>query len=75
MGKRESYAPGTFCWVDLATTDPTGAMDFYGEIFGWEKLLMEEDEELAYMVLRNAGSGNGGIMPMNERHGNAPPTG
>jgi hypothetical protein len=22
MGKREHYAPGTFCWVDLATTDP-----------------------------------------------------
>src|SRR5919202_1036741 len=24
MGKRERYEPGTFCWVDLATTDPAG---------------------------------------------------
>lgn len=26
MGKRERYEPGTFCWVDLATTDPAGAI-------------------------------------------------
>ncbi len=36
MGKRERYAPGTFCWVDLATTDAEGAKAFYGELFGWE---------------------------------------
>ena len=36
MGKRASYEPGTFCWVDLATTDPEGAKTFYGELFGWE---------------------------------------
>ncbi len=33
MGKRERYEPGTFCWVDLATTDPAGAKAFYGELF------------------------------------------
>ncbi len=36
MGKRERYEPGTFCWVDLMTTDPAGAKAFYGELFGWE---------------------------------------
>jgi predicted enzyme related to lactoylglutathione lyase len=36
MGKREHYELGTFCWVDLATTDPAGAKAFYGELFGWE---------------------------------------
>jgi predicted enzyme related to lactoylglutathione lyase len=36
MGKRESYEPGTFCWVDLTTTDAEGAKAFYGELFGWE---------------------------------------
>jgi predicted enzyme related to lactoylglutathione lyase len=35
MGKRTSYAPGTFSWVDLATTDPDAAKSFYGELFGW----------------------------------------
>jgi uncharacterized protein len=35
MGKRTSYEPGTFSWVDLATTDPDGAKRFYGDLFGW----------------------------------------
>ena len=36
MGKRESYEPGTFCWVDLSTPDAEGAKGFYGGLFGWE---------------------------------------
>jgi len=36
MGKRERYEPGTFCWVDLVTSDPAGANVFYGALFGWE---------------------------------------
>ena len=36
MGKRESYEPGTFCWVDLSTSDADGAKDFYSGLFGWE---------------------------------------
>jgi uncharacterized protein len=35
MGKRTSYEPGTFSWVDLATTDPGAAKTFYGSLFGW----------------------------------------
>jgi predicted enzyme related to lactoylglutathione lyase len=35
MGKRSSYAPGTFSWVDLATTDTDDAKRFYAELFGW----------------------------------------
>jgi uncharacterized protein len=36
MGKRESYEPGTFCWVELSTPDAEGAKAFYGGLFGWE---------------------------------------
>jgi hypothetical protein len=35
MGKRERYEPGTFCWVDLMTTDADGAKSFYRNLFGW----------------------------------------
>lgn len=35
MGPRTEYAPGTFSWVDLATTDLVAAQSFYGEVFGW----------------------------------------
>jgi predicted enzyme related to lactoylglutathione lyase len=36
MGKRTEHAPGTFSWVDLATSDGDGAKQFYGDLFGWE---------------------------------------
>lgn len=36
MSERISYAPGTPCWVDLATPDIEAAERFYGELFGWE---------------------------------------
>jgi hypothetical protein len=35
MAKIESYAPGSFCWAELATTDAAAAKQFYGDMFGW----------------------------------------
>ncbi len=34
MSERTKYAPGEFCWVDLATTDVGGATEFYAELLG-----------------------------------------
>ena len=31
----DSHAPGTFCWMELATTDQDAAKKFYSELFGW----------------------------------------
>ena len=45
MGERTTYPPGTFCWTDLATTDPEGAKAFYTGLFGWEVEDMPTDEE------------------------------
>lgn len=36
MAERTQYAPGTFSWTDLATTDPEAAKAFYGGLFGWQ---------------------------------------
>jgi predicted enzyme related to lactoylglutathione lyase len=36
VGVVSSYPNGTFCWVDLGTTDFGRAKSFYGELFGWE---------------------------------------
>src|SRR3954454_11053090 len=30
------FAPSTPCWVELASTDPARAQDFYADLFGWE---------------------------------------
>jgi len=36
MATTTQHAPGTFCWVELGTTDPEGAKKFYGSLFGWQ---------------------------------------
>ena len=43
MGPRTSYQPGTFSWVELATTDPDDAKRFYSGLFGWD---FEDDARL-----------------------------
>lgn len=35
MAEVTRYAPGTFCWIDLATPDTAAAKSFYGGLFGW----------------------------------------
>ena len=35
MPDRDSYSPGTPCWVELGTSDPDGAVAFYEGLFGW----------------------------------------
>jgi uncharacterized protein len=31
----EKHKPGSFCWIELATTDQNAAKNFYGSLFGW----------------------------------------
>ena len=36
MGERTSYAPGTFSWAELVTSDADAAKGFYTSVFGWD---------------------------------------
>jgi predicted enzyme related to lactoylglutathione lyase len=36
MGERTSYAPGTFSWSELVTSDSGAAKSFYAAVFGWD---------------------------------------
>jgi uncharacterized protein len=31
----EKHKPGSFCWIELATTDQNAAKSFYDSLFGW----------------------------------------
>jgi uncharacterized protein len=35
MPQIENHAPGSFCWIELGTTDQTAAKSFYSSLFGW----------------------------------------
>lgn len=35
MGERKKYEAGTFCWVNMSTTDVDAAKRFYAALLGW----------------------------------------
>jgi uncharacterized protein len=65
MSERTSYAPGTFCWIDLGTPDQDGAGEFYGALFGWQ---LKEDENAeqtgGYRTAQRDGNAIGGVMKL-----------
>ena len=61
MGERTTYAPGSFCWVDLGTSEPEPAKRFYGELLGWRT--EEVPSANGYRVIYNGDRSNGGMLP------------
>jgi hypothetical protein len=55
MTERTDYAPGAYCWVGLATSDPAGATTFYSRLFGWQHEDLPAGEGAQYTLLRLAG--------------------
>src|SRR5262245_1732891 len=35
MTNVDKHPPGSFCWIELATTDQNAAKGFYTSLFGW----------------------------------------
>ncbi len=64
---------GCMGWNELNTSEPEKASEFYSALFGWEMEPMEEDGKLSYVLIKNNGWMNGGVMPVTEQHGDAPP--
>jgi uncharacterized protein len=70
VGERTGFAPGTFCWTDLGTTDAEGAKAFYTELFGWEPEDLPVGEGQTYTMLRLDGRSVGALY---EPQADAPP--
>lgn len=56
MPKVSSFQPGTFCWVELSTTDAKGAKAFYTGVFGWEVNEIPMGEQGSYFIFQHEGS-------------------
>jgi predicted enzyme related to lactoylglutathione lyase len=52
MGERTHYAPGTFCWAELTSTDQAAAKDFYGAVLGWEANDVPVGDGAVYSIMR-----------------------
>jgi predicted enzyme related to lactoylglutathione lyase len=75
VGERTAYAPGTFCWADLATTDVEGAAAFYSALLGWEGDEMPAGDGMTYTMMRVGRRYVCGLsaMPESQRALGAPP--
>jgi predicted enzyme related to lactoylglutathione lyase len=75
MGERTEYTPGTFCWADLATTDPEAAKAFYAGLFGWEADDMPVGDGAYYSMQRVDGKDVAAIaqQPEQQREAGVPP--
>jgi uncharacterized protein len=75
VGKRVGYEPGTFCWIDLQTTDPAGAKLFYNELFGWRSEDMPVGDGTVYTMFTLDGDDVAAMNEMNpeQREAGVPP--
>src|SRR5258708_1295503 len=56
MPKIERHAPGTFCWVELRTTDQNNPKSFYATLFGWTVVDLPVGPDAHYTMFQRNGS-------------------
>lgn len=59
-----SFAPGTFCWVELGTSDSAGAKDFYTKLLGWDYVDNPMGPDMVYTMLKMNGKDVGGLYQL-----------
>lgn len=75
MAEFSSHTQGTFSWPELATTDRSAAVRFYGALFGWSvnDMLMGPDEVYSMFLVRDKEVAAAYGMRAPERQSGAPP--
>jgi uncharacterized protein len=56
MPKTDSHAPGTFCWIELATTDGQAAKSFYTSLFAWTVIEHDMGPGGIYVIFQKDGA-------------------
>jgi hypothetical protein len=64
MSQVTTHAPGTFCWVELGTTQVDGAKKFYAGLFGWEPTDTPAGDAGVYTLLKLRGRDVGGLYAL-----------
>jgi uncharacterized protein len=56
--------PGTFCWIELGTSDNDAAKSFYTQLFGWDYEDHPMGPDGVYTILRLDGKDIGGLYKL-----------
>lgn len=75
MQEAPQFKPGTFCWVELGTTNAGAAKGFYKELFGWDYHDSPGGPDMIYTMIKSNGKDVGGLyqMPSNMLEQGIPP--
>ena len=75
MTNIDNHPPGSFCWIELATTDQNAAKNFYGSLFGWVPNDMPMGPDGVYTIFRLNGrdAAAGYTLRADQRSQNVPP--
>lgn len=65
MQEAPEHKPGTFCWVEIGTTDAGAAKNFYRELFGWNYVDGEAGPDMIYTMIKLNGKDVGGLYQLN----------
>ncbi|HET8550601.1 MAG TPA: VOC family protein [Bryobacteraceae bacterium] len=71
----DRHTPGSFCWIELATTDQNAAKQFYTSLFGWSvsDFPMGPDESYSTFRLDGRDAGAAYTMRSEQRQQGIPP--
>lgn len=69
---QREHAPGTFCWIELSTTDGPAAKEFYTKLFGWEAQDNLIGPNMIYTMLTLNGKDAGALYEIKEMMGDMP---
>lgn len=75
MPEMNGHGPGSFCWIELGTTDTDSAQGFYGDLFGWGTDRVDAGELGSYTRFQKEGRAIGGLYGLNpqQRAAGVPP--
>ena len=64
MQESVALKPGTFCWIELGTSDGEGAKSFYSKLFDWETIDNPISPDMTYTMLKLDGKDVGGLYKL-----------
>lgn len=75
MPNVDKHAPGSFCWIELATTDQNAAKQFYTSLFGWtvEDFPMGPEGSYSMFSLQGRTAGAAYTLRADDRQQGVPP--
>lgn len=73
MTEMTAYTPGTFCWIDLSTSDTTAAKKFYTDLLGWQAVDIPVGPDMTYTMFQVEGKDVAGMSQQGPDEQGIPP--